>query len=227
MTANRADQKGIVIIACRVMEPELETVSRGTTGVEMCYLDQALHRTPQRMTSLIQDAVDRASGRGMRIALGYGLCSNGIVGVEARGEGLIVPRCHDCISFFLGSPVRYRDLFRQRPGTYYLTRGWVEEKKDPLGIIDEYTARLGKETAVWAMEEELKHYTHIALIDTGVTDLGHIRERARENARFLKKAYEEIPGSLDYFRSLILGPHDGGHFFRLKAGETVAQDMFF
>ncbi len=83
-----SNEKGsIVIVACLVMMPELEKARDQDSGVEIRYLDQGLHRTPDK-------------------------------------------------------------------------------------------------TAVWAMKEELKHYTHIALINTDIGDLGPLRERAMENAHF-------------------------------------------
>ncbi|MEW6332899.1 MAG: hypothetical protein AB1558_01370 [Thermodesulfobacteriota bacterium] len=45
-----------------------------------------------------------------------------------------------------------------------------------------------------------------------------------ENA-FLKKRYEEIPGSLDYFRRLLRGPCGEDQFLRLRPGETFTQQM--
>ena len=77
------------------------------------------------------------------------------------------------------------------------------------------------------MEEELKHYTHIALIDTGVEEMAPLRERAKLNASVLKKQYEEIPGSLEYFRELIRGPFAEAKFLRLRLGEMFTQEMFF
>ncbi len=150
-----------------------------------------------------------------------------MVGVTARQQGLLIPRCHDCIALFLGSPSRYQEVFREKPGTYYLTPGWIAEKKDPLGVLEEYVPKYGRETAQWVMEEELKHYTHIALIDTGVEEMAPLRERAMENAAVLKKQYEEIPGSLDYFRELLRGPYTEEKFLRLRLGERFTQEMFF
>ena len=217
-----------VVIACRVMEPELNQVlAEGGETVEILYLDQALHRTPAKLLGLVQEKIDQVSLTASRIVLGYGLCSNGVVGVTARQQGLLIPRCHDCIALFLGSPSCYQQLFREKPGTYYLTPGWVAEKKDPLGILEEYVPRYGRETAQWVMEEELKHYTHIALIDTGVEEMAPIRQRAMENAAVLKKQYEEIPGSLDYFRELLRGPYTEEKFLRLRLGEQFTQEMFF
>jgi hypothetical protein len=212
-----------VVIACRVMEPELtQVLAEGGEPVEILYLDQALHRTPTRLLGELQEKIDQVAQTASRIVLGYGLCSNGAVGVTARQQGLLIPRCHDCIALFLGSPARYEKIFREKPGTYYLTPGWIAEKKDPLGILEEHVPKYGRETAQWVMEEELKHYTHIALIDTGVEEMAPLRERAMENAAVLKKQYEEIA----YFRELIRGPYTEEKFLRLRLGEAFTQEMF-
>ncbi len=217
-----------VVIACRVMEPELNQVlAEGGEAVEILYIDQALHRTPAKLLDQLQEKIDEVAPAASRIVLGYGLCSNGVVGVTARQQGLWMPRCHDCIALFLGSPSRYQDVFREKPGTYYLTPGWVAEKKDPLGVLEEYVPRYGRETAQWVIEEELKHYTHIALINTGVEVMEHLRARAMENATFLKKQFEEISGSLDYFRELLHGPYTEEKFLHLQPGEKFTQEMFF
>jgi hypothetical protein len=60
-----------------------------------------------------------------------------------------------------------------------------------------------------------------------VGDLPTLRERARENAAALGKAYVEIPGSLDLFRQLLLGPYPAERFVHLGPGETLAQEPFF
>jgi len=218
----------VAIVACHVLEPELEAVRNNDHQVRILYLDQGLHRTPQMMADQVQEKVDQAAEDADRIVLGYGLCSNGIVGVRAGKQGLIIPRCHDCIAFFLGSHQAYLADFNSRPGTYYLTPGWIAERKDPLGIIEaEYVPRYGRETAEWAKREELKHYTHIVLIDTGIADLESGRKVARENARFFGMEYVEVKGgSLAYFKMLIYGPYDSVAFIHLAPGKTVAQEAF-
>jgi hypothetical protein len=218
----------VVLVACQIMEPEMEQLRRERPHVEVKYLEQSLHRTPQKMPARVQATVDESADGAGRVVLGYGLCSNGIIGVQARGQELIVPRCHDCIGFFLGSPEAHRREMDAHPGTYYLTPGWVAERKDPLGIIeDDYVKRVGREMAEWAMREELKHYTRIALINTGVGDIEPLRARAQENARFFGMIYEEIQGgSLEYFVKLMDGPYPETEFLRLKPGKAVTQDMF-
>ena len=217
-----------VVVACRSIERELGALLDEYEGVEIRYLDQNLHLTPERMPGLIQEQVDLSSGYATYIVLGYGLCSMGIVGVEAVKQDLFVPRCHDCVGLFLGSPGAYSQAFSERPGTYYLTPGWISEKKDPLGLIEnDYAPRMGREKAVWAMKEQLKHYTHISLIQTGLSDMARIRRRAKENAEFFQKEYEEIPAtSLEYFRKILGGPYGDDYFFRIRPGEKINADMF-
>jgi hypothetical protein len=217
-----------VVIACRVMEPELEAVRAGVQGLEIIYLEQGLHRTPKKLPGMVQERIDQVAPYATKIVLGYGLCSNGLVGVTARRQDLIVPRCHDCIALFLGSPARYDVVFRDNPGTYYLTPGWVKENQDPLGTYrTEYLPRYGGETALWAIRESLKNYTHIALINSGMGEMEALRQRARENAEFFNLAYREFAGDLSYFEKIIHGPYPAEDFLHLRPGETITQSLYF
>lgn len=126
-------------------------------------------------------------------------------------------RAHDCITLFLGSREAYNKAFYERPGTFYLTPGWVAENNDPIGFMErKYVPRYGRETAIWALKEELKHYTHIVLINNKVSDTASLQARAMENARFLEKKYEEMPGTLDYFRKIIYGPYHKDDFILMR-----------
>jgi hypothetical protein len=130
---------------------------------------------------VIQEKLDLVGDSVERVVLSYGLCAGGIKGVKSNHHELVVPKCHDCIALFFGSSKAYREAFRSKPGTYYLTPGWVTAEVDPLGIINNhYAPTYGVETAIWVMQEQLKHYTHIALINTGVGNLEDCRARARE-----------------------------------------------
>ena len=219
---------GVALIACEVLKPEIERLIDDEKTVRVHYLEQSLHRAPQNMAEKIQAVVDRVTGTVDAIILGYGLCSNGILGVTARREELIVPRCHDCISFFLGSPENYLREFNARPGSYYLTPGWIREGKDPLHIMkEEYFPRYGEETAEWAMKEELKHYSHIVLINTGGDDVAAHRSIGRANADYFGLEYLELSGqNLTYFNYLLHGPYEDEYFIRINPGEKVEQHYF-
>ena len=219
-----------VIIACRVMQYELDSIrdSEGAAkNIELRYMDQNLHRTPEKMPELLQAEIDAVADYAGRIVLGYGLCSNGIVGVTARKQRVYIPRVHDCIALLLGSRRAYFKAFHERAGTYYLNPGWVAEEKDPLGMMEnEYVPRMGREMAEWGIREELRHYTHIVLINTGAGDIEKLRKRARANAEFLEKEYEEVQGSPEYFRQLLFGPYDTEDFVCLEPGQKAEQKPF-
>ncbi len=218
------ENKKTLVIACAIMREELQHLQ--TDGVSLVFLEQSLHRTPQLMKGAIQEEIDKTgSWDGDQVILSYGLCSNGIVGVRANRHPLLIPKVHDCIALFLGSNERHREEHGKAPGTYYLTKGWIEEKKSPLGIFEEYCQRYGKDTAEWVIREELKNYTRIALVESEL-GVGEIhRQHARENARFLNLKYEEIKGSLDFFRKILRGPWTR-EFVRLNPGEEATQEMF-
>jgi len=217
-----------VIIACGALRPELEHLRHGhEQEVQTVYLPQNMHRSPHLLPEMIQEQVDKAAGFASMIILGYGLCSNGIVGVMAPGQGLLITRSHDCVALFLGSLERYRQISRDQPGTYYLTRGWIDEGKDPLGTMEkEYIPRLGRAWAEWGAREELKHYTRFMFINTGVGNIRALRERAMENARFFNKEYQEVDGDLTYLQRILFGPYDGEYFFLVQPFGLVQQRWF-
>jgi hypothetical protein len=218
------EKKKSLVIACAIMKEELQHLRND--GISLVFLEQSLHRTPQNMKGAIQEEIDKAaSWEGEQVILSYGLCSNGIVGVRANGHPLLIPKVHDCIALFLGSGARYMEEHEREPGTYYLTKGWIEEKKSPLGIYEEYCQRYGKDTAEWVIREELKNYTRIALVESELGMGETHRQHARENARFLNLKYEEIKGSLNFFHKIVEGPWDKD-FVRLNPGEEATQEMF-
>jgi hypothetical protein len=217
-------KKKSLVIACNITKEELLHVQ--SDGASFVFLEQSLHRTPQKMKGAIQEEIDKAENwDGDQIVLSYGLCSNGILGIRANRHSLLIPKVHDCITLFLGSNDRYMEEHHKEPGTYYLTKGWIEEKKSPLGIFEEYCQRYGKETAEWVIKEELKNYTRIALIDTGLRLQETHRKHALENARFLNLRFEEIKSSLEFFEKMVHGMWEKD-FILLKPGEEVTQDLF-
>jgi len=214
-----------VVIACKVMEPEIASLTQDVDYLRPIYLESSLHHTPETMPELIGEQIRSAALYASQIVLGYGLCSNGVVGLEAPRQGLIIPCVHDCISLFLGSGERYHELFTKRPGTYYLTPGWIAERSDPLGYLeDSYVPKMGRERAEWGLREELKHYTHITLINTDSADMAPLRKIARQNADFLDMSYEEIPGSSSFFSKILFGPYTDSDFIRLGPGEVMQQN---
>lgn len=215
------------IIACGGMKAEFERLSPADNGIEMYYMPQNLHRAPGTLRKKLQETIDRVAEDAETIILGYGLCCNGVVGLKAPKQGLIIPKVHDCIALYMGSREKYREIFSRQPGTYHLTRNWIDNRKDPLGLVEhEYKRRVGAEDARDTMEWEIKNYSHISYINTGAGQVEKYRNRALENAREFDKQFIEIPGEDKFFRQILFGPWDSKNFVNIKPHETSKQEYF-
>jgi hypothetical protein len=218
-TSPNSNTERTKIIACAtVIEEMLPHLPRGV-GYEV--LDFGLHIRPERLRGALQEAIDAASESTNTIILGYGLCSQAVVGLRANGCTLVVPRVDDCIAIFLGSDGAYREQQRAEPGSYYLTKGWIEVSDT---LVDEYeraVEKYGQQQADRVMQIMLRNYTRLAFIDTGQHEQERYREYARAAAERLGLRYEEIPGSNALVIKMLNGPWDGD-FVVARPGETIS-----
>jgi len=213
------------LIACEVFKDEFEAVS--PPDLSRTYLAQGLHRTPGKMPAAIQEVLDEVPLGVDTIFLGYGLCSNGVVGVKSRTASLVMPKAHDCIALLLGSRERYEAEVAACPGTYYITTGWARYGTTSLTAYKtEYLPKYGEEDARYIAQELLKNYTRVALIDHGAGDLDVGRAHAKEFAEVFRLSYAEIPGSLDYIRRLVHGPWDADDFVVVEPGNPISPTPF-
>jgi hypothetical protein len=213
------------LIACEVFKDEFEAASPSDLG--RTYLPQGLHRTPGKMPAAIQEVLDRIDSVVESILLGYGLCSNGVVGVASRSASLIMPKVHDCIALLLGSRERYEEEVAACPGTYYITSGWAKYGTTSLSAYkNEYLPKYGEEDARYIAHECLKHYKRVALINHGAGDVELGRAHAREFADRFGLSYAEVPGSLEYVRRLVTGPWDDDDFVITPPGQPISPTPF-
>ncbi len=189
-------------------------------GVTCEVLDFGLHLSPEKLRDRLQETVDAASVEADTIVLGYGLCSMAVVGLRAPGCTLVVPRVDDCIAIFLGSQAAYRRQICQEPGTYYLTKGWIEVNDTPFAEYGRLVERYGSKHADRIMQLMLKNYTRLVFVATGHDDQEHYREYARHTAEQFGLRYEEIPGSTALIRKMLSGPWDDD-FVIVRRGDTI------
>ena len=213
------------LIACEVFKDEFDATSPSDLG--RTYLPQGLHRTPGKMPAAIQEVLDRVGPEVESILLGYGLCSNGVVGVASRAASLIMPKVHDCIALLLGSRERYEEEVAACPGTYYITSGWAKYGTTSLSAYkNEYLPKYGEEDARYIAHECLKHYKRVALINHGAGDVELGRAHAHEFAELFGLSYAEVPGSLEYLRRLVNGPWDNDDFVIVPPGHPISPTPF-
>ena len=211
------------VVACAtVIEEMLPLLPEGMTYE---VLDFGLHLTPEKLRSTLQETIDAASVEADTIILGYGLCSMAVVGLKAPECTLVIPRVDDCIAIFLGSHTAYKQQASQEPGTYYLTKGWIEVNDTPFAEYKRLTERYGLERADRMMKLMFKNYTRIAFIDTGHYEQERYREYARSMARQFELRYEELIGSKALIKKMIYGPWDDD-FVVTHPGQTISYADF-
>ena len=195
----------VVIITCRVLVSALERLLPADLAREVTVLDYGLHRVPVKLTDGVQAEIDAVVEPSL-IVLGYGLCGNGLRGIASREHTLLIPRTDDCIAILLGSYRAYMREFQAQPGSYYLTKGWLESGSDPLREYHEYSAKWGAETAMWMMDQMYGHYRRIVLVAPNAEEMAAYRPRALEVAAFCERwgmVYEEVLGSDNYVEGLL------------------------
>ena len=214
-----------MVIACATVIEEMLPLL--PPGVGHRVLDFGLHVNPARLKEALQEEIDRSSAEAETIILGYGLCSNAVLGLRANDCTLIVPRVDDCIAIFLGSRERHREIARQEPGSYYLTKGWIEVGDTPFSEYERTVQNYGKEKADRITKVMLAHYTRLVLIDTGQYRMEESRDYASSTAERFGLRFEEIAGSSELVRKMIDGPWDASEFVVVPPGGTIDHGDFY
>ena len=222
----------VVVIACKVFQGLLDDHLPPDLAGQITFLDYGLHRVPANLTLAVQEEIDKLEQPSL-VLLGYGLCGNGLDRIQARDHHLLISRADDCIAILLGSYKRYIEEFESEPGTYYLTKGWLESGSNPLSEYREYKDRYGQKEAEWLMDQQYQHYKRLVLVAHSQEDLDKYRPQALEVAEFCERwgmEYEEILGSDLYVRRLvemaIKTPEANQDFIVVPPGGEIKQMQF-
>lgn len=211
------------IIACATVIEEMLPLLPPNITYEV--LDFGLHLRPEGLKKALQEAIDKTSEEAETIILGYGLCSMAVVGLTATDCTLVVPRVDDCIAIFLGSGAAYTEQAQKEPGTYYLTKGWIEVSDT---LLDEYNRSVelyGEEQAKRVLGVMLKNYKRLVYIDTGTKNQERYQAYAQQMADQFSLRYEEVVGSDELIRKMLFGPWDKD-FVVAAPGQTITYADF-
>ena len=225
------------VIACEVAARELfYCAARSVNTMDITLKPQGLHDSSDACRKELQPVIDAVDPKQhAALFLGYGLCNNATVGLRAGRVRLVIPRAHDCITFFLGSKERYARVFMRRPGTYYFTAGWIDvherggehatfDQKSGLSkrlAYQELVEKYGEENAKYlfdSMSSWETHYTHGALIQYPFTRHLGLEEKVRAICAEKKWEFEEIRGSLKLIQDGLDGQWDAERFLIVEPG---------
>jgi hypothetical protein len=211
------------VIACATVIEEMLPFLPEDMPYEV--LDFGLHLWPEKLKLALQEKVNEASQDADVLLLGYGLCSMAIVGLKATSATLVIPRVDDCIGIFLGSCEAYKAQAKKEPGTYYLTKGWIEVGDNLFEQHKMMVEKIGEEKAQRITQLMLKNYKRLGFINTGQLEIERYRTYARDKAKEFGLRFEEIEGSSALVKKMIHGPWNG-EFLVVLPGQTIRYQDF-
>jgi hypothetical protein len=231
------------VIACKILQRQLAYVLPSCpNALDITFLRQDLHDTPRLLTKALQEEIDAIESGCCQhtnrertypleaILLGYGLCSNALVGLKSRRLPLVIPRAHDCTTLFMGSKERYSAYFHETKGSFFYTRSWLELGAAPeasglerkrIEYMDKFQ---DEDTVDYLMEMEeamLKQYQSITYISwPGMEDGWGLQEAARI-ARERSWQLHTYPGSPSLLSAFVNGSWKEEDFLLLQPGERL------
>ncbi len=232
----------LMLISCDVFFREMcYAVSRSPHRVDVRFLPKGLHDLrAEQMRARLQEAVDAVPEDTYdAILLGYGLCNNGLHGVQARTRPLVLPRAHDCMTLFFGSRQRYMTYFQKHHGVYFKTSGWIERgevegdlKQLSIGHVsgmdmtyDEMVEQYGEDNAQYLfetlVEAQTKSYRQYTFIEMGVEPDDRFEKQTRKEAGEKQWAFEKVKGDLSLIERLVNGAWDKADFLCVAPGHRI------
>jgi hypothetical protein len=218
-----------VLMGCAVLEPYLTPLLGDATPA--IFFDLGLHDQPSLMRPALQEQLD-ALPEPATVLIGYGLCGNGVVGLEAGSHTLILPKAHDCIGMAYGSNEAHSAAVLANPGTYYVTKGWIGTGNDPLEQYESYVEQYGPDRADRIVNAFYRAYDRVCLMAFSEEELAEVRPLAAPIVQFFQDRwqleYVEKIGDPSFIEGLVTGDRkQHADFVIVEPGGTVAMEMFF
>lgn len=233
------------LIACKALYREVSLITATCEHfVDVTYVRQGLHNTPALLAAALQEEIDRIdAGEDLHtfrsenvrrefdaILLGYGLCSNGTAGLRSQKHTLVIPRCHDCITLFLGSQEKYLDYFNAHSGTYWYNASWIENALTPSKqtnreMFDYYAEKYGEENAEFLVMTELTaNYNRCAYVRWDELPFPAHEAYTRDAAEDNGWDFDMVQGDSRYLRDFLSGNWDEKRFLVVPPGRKTAAE---
>jgi hypothetical protein len=224
----------IAVLACSVFEREIALHGAGASHIaELRFFEIGLHDHPSVLRSKLQVNLDDLNHRADidAVALCYGLCGRGTVGLSPLRYKLVIPRAHDCVTMFLGSKEKYAEHQRQCAACYYYTPGWNRGRRVPgpdalEALRADLSPRFDSEDVEFLVDstrEQWAMHDTASYVDLGTPDSAAEEAYARSCADWLGWRFERLSGDPSLLRDLLWCNWDAERFQIIEPGSLLAQ----
>lgn len=208
------------LVACEVFKKDILRIQHRfnlTSQYDTLFLPFGYHRNPKKLSKKLQEIIDKCPDYEYTI-LSYGCCGGGAMGFEVKETPVVIPRVHDCFDIFLGRQKRTA-LFREEPGTYFLSDGWVTSDGTPFEKLNN-----NKSNLTVSLEDNnlitlaYSGYKRLVFIRTGAeSDITN--SRVRLSASMMGWDMVEINSDMSVLHRLLNFQWDSNDFLTLKTGD--------
>lgn len=221
------------LLACDVFKEELVAFGGAKPPwVRAEYLEMGLHDQPDKLRVEVQAAIARleVDPKIEYVVLAYGLCGNGLLGIQAERCPLVLPRAHDCVSILLGGMESHSAVLKENSGTYFYTPGWVRGKRVPGPDREAYLREIygGRypddeemvDDLVEADASTFVHHNCAAYVD--VTANAGAENYCKDCAKHLGWNFRRLKGDPSMLRNLITGDWTADRYLIIQPGHQIA-----
>lgn len=222
------------VLACASLaRPVYAAAARSDAVITVELLPQGLHDRPRGLRVELQERIDATDPDEVdAVVLVYGLCGGGTAGLVAPAAPLVMARAHDCITLRLGSRQRYDEEFGACPGTYWMSRDFLERNRrgdvatlgvSPQGFQD-LVDKHGAENAAYlaeAMQGWAVNYQRLVYLEGSGPEPDGYRLEAEEKARRWRLELQTMPSDHRLVDALLAGDW-GPEILVVPPGKQVA-----
>ena len=224
-------------IVCKVLQKEAYyCAARSENIIDIELMLQGLHENPANLLAEVQKAVDQTEDSNGRlydaVLLGYGLCSNGLVGIAPKIP-VVIPRAHDCITLLMGSKEKFKEYFDSHRGIYWYSPGWIDFGTQPSkqtydAKLKDYLERFGEDNAKYILETEqasMDKYSFATYVDWKLPGTEDSQQFTKDAAKFMGWNYDCIQGDPSLIQRLVDGKWDDEDFLTVQPGQKIIDDF--